>query len=73
MDKIVVCPECGAQMTLQDGQVVFSCVDCGTRLYCIKGVVITKSQAKILLKNLLKRNRRKKQDNLKSSESARKT
>lgn len=50
MDKIVVCPECGAQMTLQDGQVVFSCVDCGTRLYCIKGVVITKSQAKILLK-----------------------
>lgn len=73
MDKIVVCPECGAQMTLQDGQVVFSCVDCGTRLYCIKGVVITKSQAKLLLKNLLKRNRRKKQDNLKSSESARKT
>lgn len=73
MDKIVVCPECGAQMTLQDGQVVFSCVDCGTRLYCIKGVVITKSQAKLLLKNLLKRNRRKKQDNLKSIESARKT
>lgn len=73
MDKIVVCPECGAQMTLQDGQVVFSCVDCGTRLYCIKGVVITKSQAKLLLKNLLKRSRRKKQDNLKSSESARKT
>ena len=53
MDKIVVCPECGAQMTLQDGQVVFSCVDCGTRLFCIKGVVITKSQAKILLTNSL--------------------
>lgn len=55
MDKIVVCPECGAQMTLQDGQVVFSCVDCGTRLYCIKGVVITKSQAKILLKKLVEK------------------
>ena len=55
MDKIVVCPECGAQMTLQDGQVVFSCVDCGTRLYCIKGVVITKSQAKLLLKKLVEK------------------
>lgn len=55
MDKIVVCPECGAQMTLQDGQKVFSCVDCGTRLYCIKGVVITKSQAKQLLKKLVEK------------------
>ena len=55
MDKIVVCPECGAQMTLQDGQVVFSCVDCGTRLYCIKGVVITKSQAKQLFKKLVEK------------------
>ena len=34
MDKIVVCPECGAQMTLQDGQVVFSCVDRGGRTVC---------------------------------------
>lgn len=64
MDKIVVCPECGAQMTLQDGQIVFSCVDCGTRLYCIKGVVITKSQAKTLLKKLIEKKQAEKEQQL---------
>ncbi len=62
MDIRIKCPVCGLEMDLPQNMTAFSCPECGAQLYYLKGNVITKEQARTLLRKLIEKKQAEKEN-----------